>query len=496
MNKWWFINNSMLFNKALEHGIDSLGPIETSQSEDQVFNTEKYMKNRGGGSNSSYSTSDDYFCYGVRDILFNYETLLVKDRHKYGYSIFFDIENLIFEVENDHFFLSDLEIESKLTSFHNSSYLEGSKSDDTYYDSSMYDKKYRWKNHIINCIDNLIHYQFFIENKLVKLDSHSDNYYYRFLCDKNQNHSENDISSSTMNSDFTIKRKKNSNDSDVTQKYSHLWVQCENCYGLNYKRFLKSKLNICEQCGTHLKMSSSDIIELLIDPGTWDPMDEDMVSLDPIKFHSEEELYKHRINSYQRKTGLIEAVQTGIGQLKGIPIAIGVMDFQFIGGSMGSVVGEKITRLIEYASHQILPLIIVCASGGARMQEGSLSLMQMAKISASLYNFQSYQKLFYISILTSPTTGGVTASFGMLGDIIIAEPNSYIAFAGKRVIEQTLNKTVPEGLQSAEHLFYKGLFDSIVPRTLLKSILKELFQLHALIPYESKFNQLNKKVKN
>nr|QPN54461.1 acetyl-CoA carboxylase carboxyltransferase beta subunit [Arceuthobium durangense] len=456
---------------------------------------EKYMKNRGGGSNSSYSTIDDYFCYGVRDILFNYEILLVKDRHKYGYYIFFDIKNLIFKVENDYFFLSDLEIESKFTYSHNSSYLEGSKSDDTYYDSSIYDKKYRWRNHIINCIDSLIHYQFLIKKKLLNLDNknHSYNYNDRFLCG---NHSESDISSSMMNGDFTIKRKKSSNDSDVTQKYSHLWVQCENCYGLNYKRFFKSKMNICEQCGTHLKMSSLDTIELLIDPGTWDPMDEDMVSLDPIQFYSEEELYKHRINSYQRKTGLIEAVQTGIGQLKGIPIAIGVMDFQFIGGSMGCVVGEKIIHLIEYASHQFLPLIIVCASGGARMQEGSLSLMQMAKISASLYDFQSYQKLFYISILTSPTTGGVTASFGMLGDIIIAEPNSYIAFAGKRVIEQTLNKTVPEGLQSAEHLFYKGLFDSIVPRTLLKSILKELFQLHAFIPYESKFNQLNKKIEN
>nr|UPU96630.1 acetyl-CoA carboxylase carboxyltransferase beta subunit [Arceuthobium laricis]UPU97028.1 acetyl-CoA carboxylase carboxyltransferase beta subunit [Arceuthobium tsugense subsp. amabilae] len=493
MNKWWFINHSMLFNEALEHGIDS--PIETSRSEGQVFNIEKYMKNRRGSSNSSYSTIDDYFCYGVRDILFNYEILLVKERHKYGYYIFFDIENLIFEVETDHFFLSDLEIEKNLTYSHNSSYLERSKSDDTTY-YAMYDKQYIWKNHMINCIDSLIHYQFFIENKFLKLDSNNHSYNYRFLYDESRNHSESDISSSTMNGDFTIKRKKSSNNSDVTQKYSHLWVQCENCYGLNYKKFLKSKMNICEQCGTHLKMSSSDTIELLIDSGTWDPMDEDMVSLDPIKFHSEEEPYKYRINSYQIKTGLIEAVQTGIGQLKGIPIAIGVMDFQFIGGSMGCVVGEKITRLIEYASHQFLPLLIMCASGGARMQEGSLSLMQMAKISASLSYFQSYQKLFYISILTSPTTGGVTASFGMLGDIIIAEPNSYIAFAGKRVIEQTLNKTVPEGLQSAEHLFYKGLFDSIVPRTLLKSILKELFQLHAFIPYELNFNQLNKKVEN
>nr|QPN54435.1 acetyl-CoA carboxylase carboxyltransferase beta subunit [Arceuthobium oxycedri]QPN54444.1 acetyl-CoA carboxylase carboxyltransferase beta subunit [Arceuthobium oxycedri] len=476
MNQWWFINNSMLFDEELEHEliIGFLGPIKTSRSEDQILNN-----NGGGDSNYSYSTIYDFCCSG-RDIVFNYESLLVKDRHKYGYYIFFDLENLIFEVENYHSFLSYLE--NKFTSSHNPNDLERSKSDSSYYDSFMYDKKYRWKNHIINCIDSLIHYQFFIEHKLLKLNSHNHSYNYRF-CDESRKNRKSDISSSmikniTTNSDFTLKIKENSNDSDVTQKYSHLWVQCENCYGLNYKKFFKSKMNICEQCGTHLKMNSLDTIELLIDPGTWDPMDEDIVSLDPIEFHSEKELYKDRINSYQIKTGLIEAVQTGIGQLKGIPIAIGVMDFQFIGGSMGSVVGEKITRLIEYASHQFLPILIVCASGGARMQEGSLSLMQMAKISASLYDFQSYQKLFYLSILTSPTTGGVTASFGMLGDIIIAEPNSYIAFAGKRVIEQTLNKTVPEGSQSAEHLFNKGLFDSIVPRTLLKSVLKELFQLH------------------
>ncbi|XVF56392.1 hypothetical protein PTKIN_Ptkin06aG0117200 [Pterospermum kingtungense] len=179
-------------------------------------------------------------------------------------------------------------------------------------------------------------------------------------------------------------------------------------------------------------MSSSDRIELSIDPGTWDPMDEDMISLDLIEFQFEEEPYKKRIDSYQIKTGLTEAIQTGTGQLNGIPIAIGVMDFQFMGGSMGSVVGEKITRLIEYAANNFLPLILVCASGGARMQEGSLSLMQMAKISSALYDYQSNKKLFYVSILTSPTTGGVTASFGMLGDIIIAEPNAYIAFAGER----------------------------------------------------------------
>ncbi|RXH84272.1 hypothetical protein DVH24_027171 [Malus domestica] len=229
-------------------------------------------------------------------------------------------------------------------------------------------------------------------------------------------------------------------------------------------------------------MSSFDRIELSIDPGTWDPMNEDMVFLDPIEFHSEDEPYKDRIDSYKKNTGLTEAVQTGTGQLNGIPVAIGVMDFQFMGGSMGFVVDEKITRLAEYATNQFLPLILVCASGGARMQEGSLSLMQMAKISSALYDYQVNKKLFYVSILTSPTTSGVTASFGMLGDIIIAEPNAYIAFASKRVIEQTLNKTVPDDSQVVEYLFHKGLFDPIVPRNPLKGVLSELFRLHAFFP--------------
>ena len=208
--------------------------------------------------------------------------------------------------------------------------------------------------------------------------------------------------------------------------------------------------------------------------------------------YSGEEAYKDRISFYQRKTGLTEAVQTGIGQLNGIPVAIGVMDFHFLGGSMGSVVGEKITRLIEHATNKFLPLIIVCASGGARMQEGSLSLMQMAKISSALYEYQLNKRLFYVSILTSPTTGGVTASFGMLGDIIIVEPNAYVAFAGKRVIEQTLNQTVPEGSQEAEYLFEKGLFDLILPRHRLKSVLGELFELHALFPLNQNSNQVER----
>nr|ASM42847.1 acetyl-CoA carboxylase carboxyl transferase beta [Camellia tachangensis var. remotiserrata] len=489
MEKWRF--NSILSKKELEHrcrlskSMDSLGPIEnTSESEDPNRNDrDKNIHSWNDSDSSSYSNVDHLF--GVKDIqnFISDDTFLVRDSNGGGYSIYFDIENQIFEINKDRSFLSELE--SYFYSYRNSGYLNnGSKSEDPYYDRYIYDTQYSWNNHINSCIDSYLHSQIRIDTYIVSgSNNYSDSYIYSSVCGESGNSSESESSSirtSTNGSD--LNRRESANDLDVTQKYKHLWVQCENCYGLNYKKFFKSKMNICEQCGYHLKMNSSDRIELLIDPGTWDPMDEDMVSLDPIEFHSEEEPYKDRIDSYQRKTGLTEAVQTGIGQLNGIPVAIGVMDFQFMGGSMGSVVGEKITRLIEHATKKFLPLIIVCASGGARMQEGSLSLMQMAKISSALYDYQSNKKLFYISILTSPTTGGVTASFGMLGDIIIAEPNAYIAFAGKRVIEQTLNKTVPEGSQAAEYLFQKGLFDLIVPRNPLKSVLSELFQLHAFFP--------------
>nr|AVM83939.1 acetyl-CoA carboxylase carboxyltransferase beta subunit [Adenocalymma hatschbachii] len=305
-----------------------------------------------------------------------------------------------------------------------------------------------------------------------------------------------------------------------------LWVQCEDCLGLNYKRFLKERNNMCEHCGYHFKMNSLERIEFLIDPDTWDPIDEDMASPDPDPdeqwdskednlleelsewaleedslpeelsewnleedslpeelsgWDSEEEKgksYEDRLDSYRRKTGLNEAVQTGVGQLNGIPVAFGIMEFEFMGGSMGSVVGEKIARLVEYATNQSLPLIIVCASGGARVQEGSLSLMQMAKISSALLDYDQSKNKLYISILASPTTGGVTASFGTLADIIIAEPNSYIAFAGKRVIEETLKEPIPEGSQEAEPLFEKGILDLIISRKFLKDVLTEFLKFH------------------
>uniref|UniRef100_A0AB39U3G2 Acetyl-coenzyme A carboxylase carboxyl transferase subunit beta, chloroplastic n=1 Tax=Hydnocarpus kurzii TaxID=3240908 RepID=A0AB39U3G2_9ROSI len=490
MEKWGF--NSMLSNVGLEYScrlsksIESLGPLENTRvSEDPILNDTD--KNTHSWSNSDSRNVDHLV--GVRDIR-NFradDTFLVRDSNRDSYSLYFDIENQVFEIDNDHSFLGELE--SSFYSYWNSSYMNnGSRSDDSHYDHYMYDTKYSWNNYINSCIDSYLRSQICIDNYILSgSENYGESYIYSYICGESRNSSETGNSSlrtSTNGSDLT--RRESSNDLDITQKYRHLWVQCEICYGLNYKKFFKSRMNICEQCGYHLKMSSSDRIELSIDRGTWDPMDEDMLSLDPIEFHSEEEPYKDRIDSYQKKTGLTEAVQTGIGQLNGIPIAIGVMDFQFMGGSMGSVVGEKITRLIEYAADKFLPLILVCASGGARMQEGSLSLMQMAKISSALYDYQSNKKLFYVSILTSPTTGGVTASFGMLGDIIIAEPNAYIAFAGKRVIEQTLNKTVPEGSQAAEFLFHKGLFDPIVPRNPLKGVLNELFQLHAFFPLNHK----------
>nr|YP_009771423.1 acetyl-CoA carboxylase beta subunit [Angylocalyx braunii]QIT02208.1 acetyl-CoA carboxylase beta subunit [Angylocalyx braunii] len=496
MEKWGF--NSMLFNRELEYrcglskSMDSFGPIEnTSVSEDPILtDMDKNIHSWGDSDNSSYSNVD--YLVGVRNIrnFLSDETFLVRDSNRNSYSIYLDIESQILEIDNDHSFLS--EPESFFYSYKNSSYLNNvSKSDDPHYDHYMYDTKSSWNNNINSCIDSYLRSQICIDSYIDSYilgdsDKYNDSYFYSYICGKGRNSSDSEsssiITSTNDTNDSDLTRRESSNDLDETQKYKHLWIECENCYGLNYKKFFKSKMNICEHCGYHLKMSSSDRIELSIDPGTWNPIDEDMVSLDPIEFHSEEEPYKDRIDSYQRKTGLTEAVQTGTGELNGIPVAIGIMDFQFMGGSMGSVVGEKITRLVEYATNQFLPLILVCASGGARMQEGSLSLMQMAKISSALYDYQTNKKLFYVSILTSPTTGGVTASFGMLGDIIIAEPNAYIAFAGKRVIEQTLNKTVPEGSQAAEYLFHKGLFDSIVPRNPLKGVLSELFQLHAFFP--------------
>jgi len=259
--------------------------------------------------------------------------------------------------------------------------------------------------------------------------------------------------------------KYNHPESDVGQG---LWTRCDHCGVILYIKHLKENQRVCFGCGCHLQMSSTERIEYLIDSGTWRPFDETVSPCDPLEFR-DQKAYTERLKDAQERTGLQDAVQTGTGLLDGIPVALGVMDFNFMGGSMGSVVGEKITRLIEYATQEGLPVILVCASGGARMQEGILSLMQMAKISAALHVHQNCAKLLYISVLTSPTTGGVTASFAMLGDLIFAEPKALIGFAGRRVIEQTLQEQLPDDFQTAEYLLHHGLLDLIVPRALFKA---------------------------
>ena len=273
-----------------------------------------------------------------------------------------------------------------------------------------------------------------------------------------------------------------------------LWTRCDKCGVILYIKHLKENQRVCFGCSYHLQMMSQERIENLLDKvpherkasnmvSTWRPLDETVSPCDPLKFIDQKN-YTDRLQDAQEKTGLQDAIQTGTGMIDGIPVALAVMDFSFMGGSMGSVVGEKITRLIEYATQEGLTLIIVSASGGARMQEGVFSLMQMAKISSALQIYQSCAKLLYISILTSPTTGGVTASFAMLGDIIFAEPKALIAFAGRRVIEQTLCEDLPDDFQTSEYMLHHGLVDLIVPRRFLRQALSESIKLYQNAPFK------------
>jgi acetyl-CoA carboxylase carboxyl transferase subunit beta len=255
-----------------------------------------------------------------------------------------------------------------------------------------------------------------------------------------------------------------------------LWTKCDSCGALTYTKDLRANQMVCLECNHHMRVYSDERIRQLIDADTWTPLDESMRSIDPLNFR-DRKAYSDRLREMQDKTKLVDAVQTGIGQLRGFPIALGVMDFRFMGGSMGSVVGEKLTRMIERGTQQRIPVIIVCASGGARMQEGMLSLMQMAKVSGALERHRE-ERLLYIPVLTHPTAGGVTASFAMLGDIILAEPKATIAFAGRRVVEQTIREKLPEDFQTSEYLLSHGLVDAIVSRTQLKKTLAQLISLH------------------
>jgi len=259
-----------------------------------------------------------------------------------------------------------------------------------------------------------------------------------------------------------------------------LWTKCEACGVLAYTKDLQGNQMVCLECDHHMRIFSEERIRQLIDVNTWMPLDEQLRPIDRLKFRDRKQ-YSDRLRETQEKTRLVDAVQTGSGQLDTLPIALGVMDFRFMGGSMGSVVGEKLTRLIEHGTLRRLPVVIVCASGGARMQEGMLSLMQMAKISGALERHRE-ARLLYIPVLTHPTTGGVTASFAMLGDIILAEPKATIGFAGRRVIEQTLREKLPDDFQTSEYLLQHGFVDAIVPRTQLKKTLAQLIRLHQPLP--------------
>ena len=251
------------------------------------------------------------------------------------------------------------------------------------------------------------------------------------------------------------------------------WIKCDNCKEILYKEDVRNNYSVCPNCGKHFRLSSRRRISQIIDDGTFEETDSNLQTTDPIKFEG----YLQKVKSLEEKTKIKEAVRTGIGKINGINVAIGVMDANFMMGSMGEVVGEKITRLIETAIEKHLPVILFCASGGARMQEGMVSLMQMAKTSAALSKLNK-AGLLYVSVLTDPTTGGVTASFASLGDVILAEPGALIGFAGPRVIEQTINQKLPEGFQRAEFLLEHGFVDRIVERKDMKNELFNILKLH------------------
>ena len=254
---------------------------------------------------------------------------------------------------------------------------------------------------------------------------------------------------------------------------SGMWVKCETCGKILYNKDLESSIMTCDNCRTHFRIGSRERIKYTIDNGTFIEYDEFMTSDNPIDFEG----YEDKLQKQRDKTLLNDAVITGEGKINGQETIIAVMDSNFMMGSMGSVVGEKITRAIEKATENKKPIIIFTASGGARMQEGIFSLMQMAKTSAAIARHNESGGL-YITVLTDPTTGGVTASFAMLGDIILAEPNALIGFAGKRVIEQTLKQQLPEGFQRAEFLLEKGFIDKIVDRKVMKDTLTQILRVH------------------
>src|SRR5437588_4072795 len=255
-----------------------------------------------------------------------------------------------------------------------------------------------------------------------------------------------------------------------------LWVKCESCRTIVFRKDLEANLFVCPKCQFHFKMNSKQRLEMLLD-GRWTEHDAGMTSTDPLKF-VDTKPYAARLREAKKKLGMNDAVITAEGQLSGRPVVLCAMEFGFIGGSMGAVVGEKVTRGIELSIETRQPFIAISCSGGARMMEGTISLMQLAKVSAALAKLDE-EKLPYISVLTDPTTGGVTASFAMLGDLNIGEPGALIGFAGPRVIEQTIRQKLPEGFQRSEFLLQHGMSDAIVHRKEMRERLAQILGLLA-----------------
>lgn len=250
-------------------------------------------------------------------------------------------------------------------------------------------------------------------------------------------------------------------------KTEGLWIKCENCRSIIWKKDLETNWEVCPKCEYHFRLNAKRRLDLLLDDNEWIERDPDLASTDPLKF-VDIKPYAQRLREAQDKLGINDAVLTAEGRLNGRPIICCSMEFAFAGGSMGAVVGEKVTRAAERSAEKKIPLVIISCSGGARMQEGVVSLMQLAKVSAALARLDEAH-VPYISVLTDPTTGGVTASFAMLGDLNIAEPGALIGFAGPRVIEQTIRQKLPQGFQRAEFLLEHGFLDAIVPRKDLKN---------------------------
>ncbi len=274
------------------------------------------------------------------------------------------------------------------------------------------------------------------------------------------------------------RNKPNDPDASSIKIVEGMWVKCSVCRGIIFKREVERNLNVCPKCQYHFPMTVEERLQLIADHGSFQEWDSELVPGNPLDF-VDTQPYHHRVKKAQDKTGKNEAILTGRCQIHSIPVTLGIFDFSFMGGSMGSVVGEKICRTIDRAVEQRMPFLLVTTSGGARMQEGTLSLMQMAKTATALAALEA-AGLPFIVLLTDPTFGGVTASVAMLGDLILAEPKALIGFAGPRVIEQTIKQRLPEGFQRAEFLLDHGMVDQIVERKILKSTLAQLLS-HTLV---------------